>query len=97
MHLQRSIMLMMFLVVAIPLALVVGGMRSVTEQTLKDRALELARERVDRLRLQISERLNEGANALEELANRGEWAASGRDAQRRDLEALLAHRERSTS
>jgi HAMP domain-containing protein len=92
MRLYRTIVLLIFMAVALPLALVLGAMRSISQRTLRERALDLSRERTYRLRLQISERLTDSARALEGLTLRTEWAGLNREAQRRDLEALLAHR-----
>ncbi len=91
MKLSRAIVLLVFAVAAVPTSLLLAVTSIASRRALLADARELTRERADRLRLRIADRLDGTVHALA-LAARHAGFDSPQDRQR-ELQTLLAQRE----
>lgn len=93
MRLFRTVLLLMLFASAVPTAVLGWMLASTSREQLTTDALELAAERVDRLRLEVAGWLGEARRAVEESARGTGWSGL-RDAERRQaVAALLGRRE----
>ncbi len=92
MRLFRTILALMLLASAVPTAVLGWLLASTSSDQLVTDALELAGERVERLRLQASSWLGEAGRAVEDVARGSAWAGAGLGERQRLLASLLERR-----
>ncbi|HEY6104966.1 MAG TPA: phosphodiesterase, partial [Anaeromyxobacteraceae bacterium] len=93
MRLFRSVLLLMLFASAVPTAVLGWLLASTSRDQLTTDALELAAERVERLRLEAAGWLAEARRAVEESARGTGWAGFGAGERREAVAALLGRRE----
>ncbi len=96
MRLFRSVLLLMLFASAVPTAVLGWLLASTSREQLTTDALELAAERVERLRLEVAGWLAEARRAVEETARGTGWADLGEAGRREEVAALLGRREEVT-
>jgi putative nucleotidyltransferase with HDIG domain len=93
MRLFRAMLLLIAVASAVPTALLGVLLARTSRDQLVTDALELASERVERLRLQVEEVLGDAARALEGTARHSAWRELDLDARRRAVAGLLLRRD----
>jgi putative nucleotidyltransferase with HDIG domain len=96
MRLFRSVLLLMLFASAVPTAVLGWLLASTSRAQLATDALELAGERVERLRLQAAGQLADVRRAVEEAAREAPWSALGAAERRSELAGLLQRRDEVT-
>ena len=96
MRLFRSVLLLMLFASAVPTVVLGWLLASTSRDQLTTDALELAAERVERLRLEAATWLAEARRAVEEAARGTGWAALDAGERREAVAALLGRREEVT-
>src|SRR5512144_585820 len=92
MKLFRSVLLLMLFASAVPTAVLGWLLASSSRDQLVTDALELASERVERLRLEAGGWLAESRRAVEEAGRQTAWASLTAGARREEVAALLERR-----
>src|SRR5574337_94281 len=93
MRLFRSVLLLMLFASAVPTAVLGWMLASTSREQLTTDALELAAERVERLRLEVAGWLAESRRAVEETARGTDWVGLDAAGRREAEAALLSRRE----
>src|SRR5574341_944635 len=93
MRLFRSVLLLMLFASAVPTAVLGWLLASTSREQLTTDALELAAERVERLRLEVAGWLAEARRAVEDSARGTAWAGLDEAERREALSALLSRRQ----
>jgi putative nucleotidyltransferase with HDIG domain len=93
MRLFRSILVLMLFTSAVPTAVLGWLLVSRSRDQLVTDSLDLATERVERLRLRTADYLSDASRAVAESASGTRWSELGPVERRRVLEGLLSRRE----